>query len=681
MLRRRLISKETTSFLKLAILFFTLGAVFRFVFFFIFKSSNDLAYTSSEVIKAFYIGFKFDLRAALLLSIPFWFIGYALKLVNAVFEEKERKMFLSSPQHPTGLLTFFFTCILSIYTLFFILDLGFYDYLKNRLDASSTVFLENPFISYQMISESYPLGLVLISAIIMFLFFYSLIKILIFRGNLFVSGEHVFRTPFKVTIPLFFLLVALGHGKISQYPLRWSDAFFSSNNFISALGLNPLLYFQDTFNFKEKSYDLKKVKSHYPTVASYLGVEQPNIEKLNFDRMIKPVDAFDQPPHVVVIMMESLASFKLKHFGQKMDGAPFLDSLIPKSVFFENAYVPSTGTARSIFGVITGLPDVNSVETASRNPLLVKQYSAANALDDYNKSYFIGGSANWGNIRGFVSQSLKNVTLFEEKDFNSGKNDVWGISDLRLFKEANNYLKVKTNQQKQFTFIQTAGYHRPYTIPTERGDFELKNLSQKDLDENGFKNNAEFNSLRFSDYALQEFFKAAEKEDYFQNTLFVVYADHGLSHFKSKSIKDGFKRFRLPVMHIPLLFYSPNLKIEPKVVSKIAFSTDILPSAVSLAGKSYVNKTLGRNLFDEKYDYERYAMTIASFSPPISLRLHNEEWITKGGPKKLKGLFPYRSDNYDEDQTEAQITQQERMDKLGRGLLETTKYLYHHSGK
>ncbi len=682
MRKRRLISKETTSFLKLILVFFLTGVVFRFVFYFLFKSSSDLSFEAIDAVKAFYIGFKFDLRAALLLALPFWFLGYTLKLVNALFEEKDRKMFTSTPQHPTGFLTIFFTILLCLYTLFLVLDLGFYDYLKNRLDASSTVFLNNPLISLQMISESYPLGFVFLATVFVFLIYLILIKKLIFKEDLFVSGQQIFRTKFKISIPLFLLLAALGHGKLSQYPLRWSDAFFSSNNFISALGLNPLLYFQDTFNFKEKNFDEKKVKEFYPLVSSYLKVENPDGERLNFKRTIKPVvDAFESPPHVVVIMMESLASFKLKHFGQKMEGAVFLDSLIPKSLFFENAFVVSTGTARSIFGVITGLPDVNSIETASRNPLLVKQYSAANALDDYNKSYFIGGSANWGNIRGFVSQSLKDVTIYEEKDFNSGKNDVWGISDLKLFKEANSYLKEQTKLKKQFTFIQTAGYHRPYTIPKERGDFKIKNLSQKDLQDNGFKSNEEYNSLRFSDYALQSFFELAKKEDYFENTLFVIYADHGLSHFKSKSIKKGFKRFRLPIMHIPLLFYSEGLKLEPKVISKIAFSPDILPSAVSLAGKSYKNTTLGRNLFDAKYDQERYALTISKFSPPITLRLHNETWITEGSPKKLNGLFPYRDENFNEDQTEIQKTQQDRMDRLARGLLETTKYLYYHSEK
>lgn len=681
MRQKSALSTETRSFLKLVLCFFSLAVVFRIVFYILFKETSDLPYTFRYLRKAFVMGLHFDLRAAVLLSLPFWFLGYGFKLINAVFEEKNRQMFFSNAPHPTRVLALIFSLVISFYSLFFFIDIGFYDYLQNRLDASATVFLKNPSISLEMLSQSYPLSMLGLMIVALFIFFYILISKKVFKDPIFVLGEPIFRTPLKIVIPVFLILASLSHGRLSQYPLRWSDAFFSSNNFISSLGLNPLLYFYDTFNFKDKNYDIDKVKEHYAEVADYLKVDAINKEKLSFKRKIKATDAFDSPPNVVVIMMESLASFKLQHFGQKIPGAPFLDSLISKSLFFENAYVLSTGTARSIFGVVTGLPDLNSTDTASRNPLLVKQYSAANAFDDYQKSYFIGGSAAWGNIRGFVSQSIEDVTIYEENDFKSSKTDVWGISDLKLFEEAHSFLKESSQNKNQFMFIQTAGYHRPYTIPKDKGSFQLKELSEKQIKDNGFVNNKEYNALRFSDYALSEFFKLAEKEEYFKNTLFVIYADHGLSHFSSQAVPKGFKQHRLPIMHVPLLFYSPSLKIEPKVFSKVAFAPDILPSAVSLAGKNYFNNSIGRNLFDEKYDGERYALTVSNFSPPLKIRLHDQDWISTGNVKKLKGLYPYQTEDFKTDKTAENLSKQKRMDRLARGLYETTKYLYYHSSK
>jgi len=651
-----------------------------------FSDAGAGQFSGHELRKALFIGVKFDLRASILLSLPFWLIGYVLKFINYFVEEKDRLMFSHEKQSGCFWIQVFYTFVFVFYILFNLLDLGFYDYLKNRIDASAVNLLDNPLISLQVATESYPVFSGLFLALFAGLIFFVLLKFVILNKKIFVSGERLHHTPIKIKVALFFLFAGLAHGKFSQYPLRWSEAFFSTNSFVSAMALNPLLYFYDTFAFKEKDYDIDKVKKHYDLVANYLGVSEPNKEKLNFKRQIRAVyGAFDSPPNVVVIMMESLASFKLSHFGQKIDATPNIDALIPKSLFFENAYVTSTGTARSIFGMLTGLPDVNALETASRNPLLVNQYSAANAFDDYNKSYFIGGSASWGNIRGFVSQSLNDVTIFEEKDFNSGKNDVWGISDLKLFEEANKYLKEQPESTKQFTFIQTAGYHRPYTIPRDKGDFVVTQLSEQEIKDNGFVNNDEFNSLKFSDYALGEFFKQAEKEEYFKSTLFVIYADHGLAHFESKDVPPGQKRFRLPIMHIPLIFYSPNLKWEPKVYKKVAYQPDFMPSIAALAGKSFENNSMGRSLFDPRYDDQRFAMTISNFSPPVSLRLHDEKHISAGNViDGLSGLYPYTGENYADDwapESPDNKQKQEYMNKLARGLYETTKYLYYHSKK
>lgn len=682
-MQNRLLSKEIQTFLKLILAFFIFSLLFRLIFYFIFRGQAGTDYSTNDLFKAFYIGAKFDLRAAIFLSLPFWFLGYVFKFVNFAFEDRERKMFFDEKPHPTKALTIFYTLFFLAYTIFFIVDIGHYDYLKARVDASASIFLKNPLISLQMINESYPVALVLFGLILFAFLIFFVLKILIFNQPIFVKGERLFQTSFKYKAALFFILAALGHAKLSQYPLRWSEALFSQNSLITAMGLNPLLYFYDTLAFSEKKFDEAKVREAYPIVSEYLKVKNPNKSLLNFTRDIVPTEgAFNDEPNVVVIMMESLAAFKLSYFGQKMNGSPFLDSLIPQSLFFENAYVTSTGTARSIFSTLTGLPDIKSVDTASRDPLITKQYSAANAFDNYNKSYFIGGSANWGNIRGFVGQSIDNIKIYEEKDFQSSKNDVWGISDLKLFREANKFLKEKTPEQKQFLFIQTAGYHRPYTIPTDRGDFELEELSTEEIETNGFVSNEEFNSLRFSDYALGEFFRLAKKEPYFQNTLFIIYADHGLSHFYSKDVGPGEKHFKLPVMHIPLIFYSPGLRIEPQVYTKVAYNLDILPSAVSLAGKTYPNKTLGRNLFDPKYDDRRFALTVSSFSPPQQLRILDEKWITPGSSLKLEGLYPYKDlVNYSKDFSKDFPEEVIYRNKLARGLYETTKYLYYNSRK
>jgi len=129
------LSKEFSSFLKLILAFFIVSLVFRFVFYTMFNDAGAGEYSVQSLRKAIYIGTKFDLRASILLSIPFWLIGYALKFINYFVEEKDKLMFSQEQQNGRFWIQMFYTVVFIAYILFNLLDLGFYDYLKNRLDA------------------------------------------------------------------------------------------------------------------------------------------------------------------------------------------------------------------------------------------------------------------------------------------------------------------------------------------------------------------------------------------------------------------------------------------------------------------------------------------------------------------------------------------------------------------
>src|SRR5690606_10792345 len=106
-------------------------------------------------------------------------------------------------------------------------------------------------------------------------------------------------------------------------------------------------------------------------------------------------------------------------------------------------------------------PDVEYPNTASRNPAYVNQHSIIGDYEGYEKLYFIGGSSSWANIRGLLTNNIPGLKLYEEENFNYEANDVWAISDKRLFKESSAILK---EQKKPFVaVIQMADNHRPYT--------------------------------------------------------------------------------------------------------------------------------------------------------------------------------------------------------------------------
>ena len=187
-------------------------------------------------------------------------------------------------------------------------------------------------------------------------------------------------------------------GTFKQYRLLWSDAHFSDDPFIVAVALNPILYFNETRAFSAIDYNEEIVRDHYQIIANDLGVIQKDIQKLNFTRF-KKGRVLDKKPNIVIVFLESVGLNRMGRMGNPLDPTPSMDMISKQGIFFNRFYIPMVGTARSVFGLVTGIHDVASIETASSNPKIVEQYSLINSLNNYQKYYLMGGSASWRNIR------------------------------------------------------------------------------------------------------------------------------------------------------------------------------------------------------------------------------------------------------------------------------------------
>jgi len=99
------------------------------------------------------------------------------------------------------------------------------------------------------------------------------------------------------------------------------------------------------------------------------------------------------------------------------------------------------------------------------------------------------------------------------------------VSDVVLFDKAHRTLSRR--EKAFFAFIQTAGNHRPFTIPEDHPGFELARVGADELAKNGFDGLAAYNGMRYLDFSLGSFFAKAREAPWFKNTVFVMYGDHG----------------------------------------------------------------------------------------------------------------------------------------------------------
>lgn len=535
-----------------------------------------------DIFYAFYIGSKFDLRIAILMTIPLYLI-FSIPIFQKYFKK-----------NTLGIISFYallFTFIFFIYSI----DFGYFFYLQQRVDSTLFDFLDNATISLHMILESYP--------IFWILFCYScyLLLFLFITTYILKRYKQTNKIGLKNTICwvcltiLVLFLCAYGQINATLFPLRWSNAYFSINKNLALLALNPIQNLYDTYKITRSiPPDLMAVHNSYDRMANWLDVSEPNKNQLNFIR--KEIGHAQNPPlNIVIIIMESLAWPRTSLAPGNDNPTPNLKKLAADSLVFPLFFAPTRTTARAVFTTMTGIPDVNrSGGTSSRNPILIEQHLIMNEFKGYEKYYMLGGSASWANIRGMLDHNIKQLNLFEEGNWNSPSMDVWGISDLSLFRETIHILN--TSPKPFIAVIQTSSFHRPYTIPKDNAQFIVIEPSKTQLQNYGYVNAAEYNSMRFADHALGEFFALARMQPWFKNTIFAIFGDHGLND-PSLNMSPGYLACRLQSNHVPLLLYAPGI-IEPGEYPHPCGQPDVFPTLASLVGISYQNQAMGRNILN-----------------------------------------------------------------------------------
>jgi len=616
-------------------------SLFRIVFWVLFRSTAQEA-TGPDLLRAMYLGFKFDLRLSVVICLPALILSWIPRL-NFTRSSTAKRIWVG-----------YFVTVAAILFLGYFVDFAHYAYFHDRLNASAIDHIIDTKIALQAIWESYPVIPGILALALLSLSFGWLVSRFAFQKL--DIGNPLKKWPKVVVVGLALIFSGFGiHGKFSQYPLRWSEAYFSTNPFISALTLNPILFFFDTMQYAKIPYNKKEVRKHYNLVADLLGVENPDPETLNFSRYVRPKKRLPEKPNIVIVLLESFAGFKVGALGNGLHPTPFFDSIAQKSLLFTNFFVTRPPTARAMFTLMFGIPDIHNPHSASHNPIIVRQHTILNALEGYKKMYFLGGSANWGNIRG---------VLYDEGKFSYIPDDAWGISDLHLLEEANRILRAQ--EEPFFALIHTSGNHKPYTIPKDRRDFKLVEVDEAKLKENGFDSPKALNGIRFLDYSLGNFFSIASKEDYFKKTIFCLFADHGT--VATRQIP--WDKLTLTSHHVPFAIYAPGYFSEGRRINTAASLVDVLPTVLSLAGIPYLNKTLGRDLLEERPPDQHLA-----YIDSVYRGLLNDEFLLLIDPREVKRLYRYRSATPLEDVKEMYPEQAAQMARLHEAIREISKYL------
>ncbi len=528
---------------------------------------------SVAVLRCFGTGFRYDI-------VPLGYMLLPMLLLSLCSQEifSHRRFQRAVTGYATGVLTL----VLAVE----VIGAAFFASFYRRLNWAALNYPRHPKEIVTNIWMSYPLWLFLPLTILGAYLIYRLLWRWFWGGT--VPREPISGRLVRVAI-LVGLAVLACRGGLDHRPLCSGSAYFSSNNVISQLTMNN--FFTLFRAARSTLTDGKNEVKDYPFPP--LAVAQQVTSRMLLQKADESAGSGANPLwrktvsprplqdcNVVIIMMESMAGPPVGALGYSPSYTANLDALCDEGLFFERMYAVGSRTSRGMMGVLCSHPDLTGVSVLERQRAQGNFLTLPAILRDrgYETLFIYGGDSNFDNMKGFFSAGGIE-TFIEQKDMVDASQPAgcWGFADEIIFAKAHETFQ-SLGDKKFFAVLLTVSNHRPYDVPSGRVP-----MLPDDTEEN-----RRLNAYRYADWALGEFFRRASKAPYFQNTLFVLVADHGDDLNPVHGID-------VPGFRVPCLFYAPG-RVAPRRVPTVSSQTDIAPTLLALLGGSYEHCFLGRDI-------------------------------------------------------------------------------------
>lgn len=302
------------------------------------------------------------------------------------------------------------------------------------------------------------------------------------------------------------------------------------------------------------------------------------IEKVNYfsastlDSLYSPVFYASGEPfkrmNVVVIILESFSKEFVGAFNHDKENGtykgytPFLDSLIQYSRAFEYSFANGRKS-------IDALPSVTCSVPSMGVPYILTPYSGntINSIGSllkkkgYHTSFFHGapngsmGFEAFMNVAGYDHYFGK--TEYGNDDDYDG---IWGIWDDKFF----SFYADKLNEFPQpfASSIFSVSSHHPFKIPKAY--------------EQIFKGGREpiLKCIQYTDFSLKKFFQKASRMPWYNNTLFVITADHTSSNILFDETRTAWGYYS-----IPIIYFCPDHSLQG-MEKNITQQIDIMPTVL-----------------------------------------------------------------------------------------------------
>jgi phosphoglycerol transferase MdoB-like AlkP superfamily enzyme len=338
-----------------------------------------------------------------------------------------------------------------------------------------------------------------------------------------------------------------------------------------------------------------------------------------------------RPVNVVVIALESCGKEYSAFFNSKTADyqgfTPVLDSIAQQSLYCENTFANGLRSTQGVAAISTGLPSL------MEDPFMFSPYQS-NQLDGlgahlqrkgYNTAFFHGAHRGSMDFDKFAPLTgFKDFYAREDFPEKVGDYDgTWGIWDEQMFQFMFN--KFNTTPQPFYGMIFTLTSHHPYNVPDW---FEKKYPDIEPI----------HRATLYTDWTLGQFMASAKKQPWFDNTLFVISADHTGAHSTVEEYQTAVERFK-----IPILFYKPN-EIKPLVLPRVGQQVDIVPSVLDFLHYDAPYLSFGRSIFTPLSKTGKNDDFYAVNFEEGMYQVHDNRYALLFDGSHTQGLFDYTTD-------------------------------------
>lgn len=472
------------------------------------------------------------------------------------------------------------------------------------------------------------------------------------------QGQPVFKLSSFITNLFFFLLaIVLCIGgmrgalfRTATRPITPNDAFrYVSQPIETNIVLNT------PFNI------IKTLKHKGIKTPTYFD-SQAEIDSLYMPVHMPRPDRIERRKNVVVLIVESFAEEFIGSRNRHLDGGnyrgytPFADSLLSVSLTWRSTFCNGWTSIDAMPAVLASIPRMHDAFVLSTYSLN-KINSLATELGHwgYHSAFFHGAENNSMGFRSFARSAGFDEYFGRDEyyadDRFGGKADfdgTWGIWDepfLQFF-----CTKMTEMTEPFVTAVFTLSSHHPFAVPDEYKDvFKDEGI------------HALHKCIRYTDHALRRFFASASRQPWYNNTIFVLCADHA----SSKTTHDEYKT-ELGHFRIPILFFDPTGELPRGCIDGIAQQLDIMPTLLGYMGYDRPFVAFGKDLLSTPSDS---TWAFNNFSIP---QLIKGDYLLQFDGQQPTGFFKFRSDSLLQHNLVGTLPEEKVMTRQLKAILQAT---------